>query len=118
MKSLVRIAVFLLLATIMTTSAGAFCLLSSQQSAFAASHHAGCHPAPVPSKSHPGDLQCCMNRHPSALLTSTFLLCPAQHSLAADQVSINRVLVARSSVQSLDTSSSSASPPRVTTLRI
>jgi hypothetical protein len=68
-----RLVTLALLAAIFVTSAGATCLFSALiPSSAAGSNHVGCHPGPVPSKSRPRDMQCCVSSPARALPIAIF----------------------------------------------
>jgi len=78
-----RIVAVALVSAIVVTGAGALCFIPASTTHTAMG---GCHHGQIPSQEQPGDYRCCVTRHPSALLTSTFLLPAAVQAKAADTI--------------------------------
>ena len=111
-QSFARIVAVTMLGAILAAAVGAMCLMPAmaQHSSMAA-----CHSAPAPSPTQHADYRCCVNRHPSALVTSLFSLRPAVGPFEPDTI---HILVASDLVASPIMQAHSSSPPPVLILRI
>jgi hypothetical protein len=109
-----RIVTALLLGTMFASVVGTMCLLPASP---VPSHTAGCHHSSrFPTRPQPADYQCCIGRHPVALLTGIFSPPAALQPLAGETVHL--LVPSLNSNASAFIAAPSGGPPNVISLRI